>query len=145
MFGAILHLAGLRDRRLAGEMRSGATPTPQFGDLEGGDALSDHEAASPSVFAAGEVGTPFFAPLWVCNLVIGQGVDTTTPAGKALFQMMGVFAEFERAMIRERVCAWTRPGRGAGSSGAHRWRRRLRTRSAPLARPAGGSPPSPAN
>ncbi len=32
-----------------------------------------------------------------------QGVDTTTPAGKALFQMMRVFAEFERAMIRERV------------------------------------------
>jgi DNA invertase Pin-like site-specific DNA recombinase len=30
-------------------------------------------------------------------------VDTSTPAGKALFQMMGVFAEFERAMIRERV------------------------------------------
>ena len=34
-----------------------------------------------------------------------QGIDTTTPAGKALFQMMGVFAEFERAMIRERVHA----------------------------------------
>jgi DNA invertase Pin-like site-specific DNA recombinase len=34
-----------------------------------------------------------------------QGIDTTTPAGKALFQMMGVFAEFERAMIRERVNA----------------------------------------
>jgi DNA invertase Pin-like site-specific DNA recombinase len=34
-----------------------------------------------------------------------QAVDTTTPAGKALFQMMGVFAEFERAMIRERVMA----------------------------------------
>jgi DNA invertase Pin-like site-specific DNA recombinase len=32
-----------------------------------------------------------------------QGLDTTTPAGKAMFQMMGVFAEFERAMIRERV------------------------------------------
>jgi DNA invertase Pin-like site-specific DNA recombinase len=30
---------------------------------------------------------------------------TTTPAGKAMFQMMGVFAEFERAMIRERVNA----------------------------------------
>jgi hypothetical protein len=29
-----------------------------------------------------------------------QGVDTTTPAGKAMFQMMGVFAEFERAMIQ---------------------------------------------
>jgi DNA invertase Pin-like site-specific DNA recombinase len=34
-----------------------------------------------------------------------QGVDTTTPAGKALFQMLGVFAEFERAMIVERVKA----------------------------------------
>lgn len=32
-----------------------------------------------------------------------QGVDTTTPAGKALFQMMGVFAEFERAMMQERI------------------------------------------
>jgi DNA invertase Pin-like site-specific DNA recombinase len=34
-----------------------------------------------------------------------QGLDTSTPAGKALFRMMGVFAEFERAMIRERVRA----------------------------------------
>jgi DNA invertase Pin-like site-specific DNA recombinase len=32
-----------------------------------------------------------------------QGIDTTTPSGKAMFQMMGVFAEFERSMIRERV------------------------------------------
>ena len=34
-----------------------------------------------------------------------QGIDTTTPAGKAMFQMMGVFAEFERAMIQERIRA----------------------------------------
>jgi DNA invertase Pin-like site-specific DNA recombinase len=34
-----------------------------------------------------------------------QGLDTRTPAGKAMFQMLGVFAEFERAMIRERVRA----------------------------------------
>jgi DNA invertase Pin-like site-specific DNA recombinase len=34
-----------------------------------------------------------------------QAIDTTTPAGKALFQMMGVFAEFERSMIRDRVNA----------------------------------------
>ena len=34
-----------------------------------------------------------------------QGLDTRTPAGKAMFQMMGVFAEFERAMIQERVRA----------------------------------------
>ena len=32
-----------------------------------------------------------------------QGLDTSTPAGKAMFQMLGVFAEFERAMIVERV------------------------------------------
>ena len=34
-----------------------------------------------------------------------QGLDTRTPAGKAMFGMMGVFAEFERAMIAERVRA----------------------------------------
>src|SRR5215475_9392848 len=34
-----------------------------------------------------------------------QGLDTSTPAGRAMFQMLGVFAEFERAMIRERVNA----------------------------------------
>jgi DNA invertase Pin-like site-specific DNA recombinase len=34
-----------------------------------------------------------------------QGLDTSTPSGRAMFQMMGVFAEFERAMIRERVVA----------------------------------------
>ena len=32
-----------------------------------------------------------------------QGINTTTPGGKAMFQMMGVFAEFERGMIVERV------------------------------------------
>ena len=34
-----------------------------------------------------------------------QALDTTTPSGKAMFQMMGVFAEFERSMISERVKA----------------------------------------
>ena len=34
-----------------------------------------------------------------------QALDTTTPSGRATFQMMGVFAEFERSMIRERVKA----------------------------------------
>jgi len=31
-----------------------------------------------------------------------QAIDTTTASGRAMFQMLGVFAEFERAMIRER-------------------------------------------
>ena len=34
-----------------------------------------------------------------------QGLDTSTPAGKMMFQMCGVFAEFERAIIRERIIA----------------------------------------
>jgi DNA invertase Pin-like site-specific DNA recombinase len=34
-----------------------------------------------------------------------QSLGTTTPAGKTMFQMMGVFAEFEPAMIQERVRA----------------------------------------
>jgi len=41
-----------------------------------------------------------------CDLYIHQsGIDTSTPAGKMMFQMCGVFAEFERGMIRERVKA----------------------------------------
>jgi DNA invertase Pin-like site-specific DNA recombinase len=32
-----------------------------------------------------------------------QAIDTSSPAGRALFQMLGVFAEFERSLIRERV------------------------------------------
>jgi DNA invertase Pin-like site-specific DNA recombinase len=43
-----------------------------------------------------------------------QGLDTTTPAGKAMFQMMGVFAEFERAMIQERVRAGLARAKGEG-------------------------------
>ena len=43
-----------------------------------------------------------------------QGLDTTTPAGKAMFQMMGVFAEFERAMIAERVRAGLRRAKDEG-------------------------------
>src|SRR3979490_1778079 len=34
-----------------------------------------------------------------------QGLDTSTTAGRAMFQMLGVFAEFERGIIRERVNA----------------------------------------
>ena len=34
-----------------------------------------------------------------------QGLDTTTPGGKAMFQMMGVFAEFEREIMKDRINA----------------------------------------
>jgi len=45
-----------------------------------------------------------------------QGIDTTTAAGKAMFQMCGVFAEFERAMIRERVKAGLERARAQGKT-----------------------------
>ena len=39
-----------------------------------------------------------------CHLYLHQqAIDTTTPSGRAMFQMCGVFAEFERAIIVERV------------------------------------------
>jgi DNA invertase Pin-like site-specific DNA recombinase len=39
-----------------------------------------------------------------CDLYLHQqALDTTTPSGRAMFQMCGVFAEFESAMIRERI------------------------------------------
>src|SRR6187397_2700879 len=44
-----------------------------------------------------------------------QGLDTRTPGGKAMFQMLGVFAEFERAMIQERVRAGLKRARAEGT------------------------------
>ena len=49
-----------------------------------------------------------------------QGIDTTTQAGKALFGVMGVFAEFERSMIQERVRSGIKRVRAKG----RRWGRR---------------------
>ncbi len=43
-----------------------------------------------------------------------QAIDTTTPSGRAMFQMIGVFAEFERSMIRERVLAGLSRARANG-------------------------------
>ena len=34
-----------------------------------------------------------------------QSIDTTTPAGKLMFQVCGAFGEFERSMIRQRINA----------------------------------------
>ena len=43
-----------------------------------------------------------------------QNIDTTTPAGKLLFQVTGAFAEFERSMIRQRVNAGLARARAQG-------------------------------
>lgn len=43
-----------------------------------------------------------------------QGLDTTTPGGRAMFGMLGVFAEFERSIISERVRAGLARARAQG-------------------------------
>ena len=43
-----------------------------------------------------------------------QAIDTTTPAGKLMFQVTGAFAEFERSMIRQRVNAGLKRAVDAG-------------------------------
>lgn len=43
-----------------------------------------------------------------------QGLDTTTPSGKAMYQMLGVFSEFERSIIRERIRAGLARARAEG-------------------------------
>jgi DNA invertase Pin-like site-specific DNA recombinase len=45
-----------------------------------------------------------------------QGLDTSTPSGNAMFQMLGVLVEFERAMIRKRVLAGLARAREQGVS-----------------------------
>jgi DNA invertase Pin-like site-specific DNA recombinase len=49
-----------------------------------------------------------------------ESIDTTTPAGRMLMQMVGSFAEFERAMIRERTSAGLAEARAAGRIGGRR-------------------------
>ncbi len=46
--------------------------------------------------------------------MLQQGIDTTTPGGRAMFQMLGVFAEFERSMIQARVKSGLERARAKG-------------------------------
>jgi DNA invertase Pin-like site-specific DNA recombinase len=51
---------------------------------------------------------------------ITENIDTTTPAGRMMMQMVGAFAEFERAMIRERTSAGLAAARAEGRVGGRR-------------------------
>jgi DNA invertase Pin-like site-specific DNA recombinase len=51
---------------------------------------------------------------------ITENIDTTTPAGRMMMQMVGAFAEFERAMIRERTSAGLAVARAEGRIGGRR-------------------------
>jgi DNA invertase Pin-like site-specific DNA recombinase len=50
--------------------------------------------------------------------MLQQGLDTTTPAGRAMFGMLGVFSEFERSMIQARVKAGLERARANPRKGA---------------------------
>ena len=45
-----------------------------------------------------------------------QSIDTTTPAGRLMFQVTGAFAEFERSMIRQQSQRWAKARRGCGQA-----------------------------
>ena len=49
-----------------------------------------------------------------------EAVDTTGPAGRMLMQLLGAFAEFERAMVRERTSAGLAAARAEGRVGGRR-------------------------
>ncbi len=49
-----------------------------------------------------------------------EAIDTTTPAGRMMMQMVGAFAEFERAMLRERTKAGLDAARQDGRVGGRR-------------------------
>jgi DNA invertase Pin-like site-specific DNA recombinase len=49
-----------------------------------------------------------------------EAIDTTTPAGRMMMQMVGAFAEFERAMLRERTKAGLDAAREEGRIGGRR-------------------------
>ena len=49
-----------------------------------------------------------------------EAIDTTTPAGRMMMQMVGAFAEFERAMIRERTLAGLKEAKANGRTGGRR-------------------------
>ena len=70
---------------------------------------------------------------------ITENIDTTTPAGRMMMQMVGAFAEFERAMIRERNVGGSRPPRalkGASAADARSLMRRSAVRSPKASSPA---------
>ena len=51
---------------------------------------------------------------------VTEAIDTTTPAGRMMMHMVGAFAEFERAMLRERTRAGVEAARQEGRVGGRR-------------------------
>src|ERR1700704_5503711 len=54
------------------------------------------------------------AALGVAFVSLRDNLDLSTPSGRLMFQLLGAMAEFERALIQERVCAGIRKARAKG-------------------------------
>ena len=57
---------------------------------------------------------------------LGEAIDTTTSAGRMMMQIVGSFAEFERAMLRERTRSGLLAARKEGRVGGRRPKLTLR-------------------
>ena len=54
-------------------------------------------------------------------IVLTQPIDTTSPTGMLMLQILGAFAEFERAIIRERTIAGLERARKEGKKFGRPW------------------------
>jgi hypothetical protein len=80
-----------------------AIPLPQFASLSvknnpGQAVPAPHGGSVGSACSAGTTRRPGEAEAGFRSLT--EAIDTTTPAGRMMMQMVGAFAEFERAMLR---------------------------------------------
>ncbi len=69
---------------------------------------------------------------------VTEAIDTSGPAGRMMMQMLGSFAEFERAMVRERTRAGLKAAREQGRRGGRRPKLLAHQRSEILAMLAAG-------
>jgi DNA invertase Pin-like site-specific DNA recombinase len=60
------------------------------------------------------------AALGVAFISLRDNIDLSTPSGRLMFQIIGAMAEFERALIQERVRAGIRNARAKGKRLVHR-------------------------
>lgn len=86
-------------------------------------AVARHEVNIVAAFAVDRLGRSlsdlvgFLSEIQArgCDLYLHQqAIDTSTPAGRMLFQLLGVFAEFERTIIASRVIAGQARARANG-------------------------------
>lgn len=115
-----LRLAGVR--RVVEETRSGVADRPRLSSLVAGLRPGDELV----VWKVDRLARSLRGLLDLADELRRRGaslrsltepIDTATPIGRAFFQLLGVFAELERALIRERCAAGRAAARERGVFG----------------------------